>query len=230
MINLIIDSENKNNSFTLVDYVYDLIKTNILNWNLKPGLRISEKDISDHLKISKTPVRESFIRLSKEKLIDILPQRGSFVSKIDLNDVEESYFIRRSLELSVLELAVTRLKEDNFIRLKELVRRQRESIKNENYAHFLSLDEEFHKEIFLGSQREMTWKVMSDAGIQYKRVRMLTLIDINKYDIIVEEHSELVSSLEKKDIESARSVINEHLGKLNFEEELLKNKYPDYFL
>lgn len=227
--NLVIDDIFLNSRLTVVDSVYDLIKKNILNWNLKPGQRISEKDVSEHLKVSKTPVRESFIRLGKEKMIDILPQRGSFVSKIDMKDVEEGLFIRRSLELAVLELAISNISHESLTKMKGLLELQKKSITDKNYEDFLGYDLRFHKEIFYGSHKERTWKVMSDANTQYRRVRMLTLIDINKYELLVSEHYELLSALEAKDLLEAKRVMEDHLGKLYFEEKILKSKYPDYF-
>ena len=58
----------------------------------KPGECISEVELGNQLNVSRTPVREAIVRLSEEKLIDVFPQKGSFVSKIDLNLVDEAVF------------------------------------------------------------------------------------------------------------------------------------------
>lgn len=230
MENLIVDEAFLNCRKTVVDSVYDLIKKNILNWNLKPGQRISEKNVSAYLNVSKTPVRESFIRLGKEKLIDILPQRGTYVSKIDLKDVEEGLFIRKSLELSVINLAIDFLTDDTFNEMRELLDLQRKSITNRNYIDFLEHDDNFHSQIFKGAHKERTLIIMNEANAQYKRVRMLTLIDIDKYESLILEHSELLTALENKNIYEARRIMEEHLSKISFEENILKSKYPNYFL
>src|SRR5471030_2430341 len=77
--------------------IYNLLRQEIINLNLAPGLNISEKDISEKFKVSRTPVREAFVRLSKEGLLNIYPQKGSFVSLIDLSSVEEARFMREHL-------------------------------------------------------------------------------------------------------------------------------------
>ena len=64
--------------------VYDILQRNIMNLTLIPGTPMSEKDISEKMSVSRTPVREAFIRLSKEALVSIIPQKGSFVSRISL--------------------------------------------------------------------------------------------------------------------------------------------------
>ena len=97
--NSISDKKGKNVSET----VYNILRRNIINLNLVPGSQISEKEISEKMNVSRTPVREAFIKLSKEALVSILPQKGTFVSKIDLSRVQEERFLRETIEFSVME-------------------------------------------------------------------------------------------------------------------------------
>ena len=77
------------------DYALRVLKGNIISLDLKPGTPISENDLAAQLGISRTPVREAIIELSKAYIIEIYPQRGSFVSLIDPKMVEEARFLRR---------------------------------------------------------------------------------------------------------------------------------------
>ena len=92
-------------------YIYRVLKMNIMTLNIKPGTGISEADIREFLKVSRTPIRESIVRLSEERLMDVYPQKGSFVSLIDLKIVEEAYFMRKILEKEVLKLATKNFSE-----------------------------------------------------------------------------------------------------------------------
>ena len=83
------------NVLPLKEVIYTEVKNRILNLEYKPGQMISETEISEMLNVSRTPVREVFIRLSYEKLINIYPQKGTFVSLIDLHFVEESVYMRQ---------------------------------------------------------------------------------------------------------------------------------------
>ena len=69
--------------------VYLTLRRDILNWRLLPGRRLSEKDIAGRMNISKTPVREAFIKLQGEGLLEIRPQRGTYVSLMDMEQIEE---------------------------------------------------------------------------------------------------------------------------------------------
>ena len=102
-MNLVNISKHKNENNRA--YTYRVLKENIMRLNLKPGESISEIELSEALDVSRTPVREAIVKLSEEKLVDVFPQRGSFVSKINLNLVEEAVFLRELCEKKILEIA-----------------------------------------------------------------------------------------------------------------------------
>ena len=87
------------------DFAFRTLRDNIVSLELKPGTLISENEIAMELGVSRTPVREAIIDLAKAGIIEILPQRGSYVSLIDPNMVEESRFVRKTLDKAVIELA-----------------------------------------------------------------------------------------------------------------------------
>jgi DNA-binding GntR family transcriptional regulator len=74
------------------DSVYTALRESIMNLNLAPGTVISEKEISCRYEVSRTPVREAFIHLSKEGLIKVIPQKETQVSLIDFARVEQEFF------------------------------------------------------------------------------------------------------------------------------------------
>lgn len=102
----------KNQNLSTREQVYNMLKDQILSLKLPPGTNISEKEISIQFNVSRTPVRESFLKLSQEGLLSIYPQRGTFVSLIDLNLVEEARFMREHLEKAVIRLACQEFSEE----------------------------------------------------------------------------------------------------------------------
>lgn len=215
--------------YSVTDNVYAVIKNNILKWRLTPGQRISEKEIAESLHVSRTPVRESFIRLAGESLLEILPQRGTFISRIDLNEVNEGLFIRISLELSVLKLAVEILEKEDLKPCRRFLEQQEQAIENNNFQEFSYFDSEFHRSIYSQCHRDMTWTVMQSANNQYNRLRMLTLIDTDKYGSLLEEHRKILEALESRDLSLVQDAGAAHLERLYVEESQLENKYKEYF-
>jgi len=82
--------------------IYERLRRAITTLELAPSESVSEKDLAQKLGVSRTPVREALIRLADEGLIDVLPQRGTFVAPIRLQDVEDAQFIREALEVAVV--------------------------------------------------------------------------------------------------------------------------------
>ncbi|MBS4535631.1 GntR family transcriptional regulator [Clostridium sp. D2Q-14] len=224
-----LEIEKQKYGITVGDYVYEVIKKNIINLNMVPGSRVSEKEISDILNVSRTPVREAFIKLSKEGLLYVRPQRGTYIDYIDLGVVEDARFIRESIEKSVLKLAIEKFPEELLDVLQENINAQKDLIDQKAYYDFLMMDEEFHKTIFKGCNKERAWSFIEQINSEYKRVRMLTFFaDINWKDVL-NQHVQILESIKNKDEQMGQEVISNHINKLIFEQVELKKKYPEYF-
>ena len=103
------------------EYALRVLKENIVGLDLLPGSMLSENEIASCLNLSRTPVREAFIELSKVKIVEIYPQKGSVVSLIDYNMVEEARFMRYVLESAVVELVCQKITPDWIRKLEENV-------------------------------------------------------------------------------------------------------------
>jgi DNA-binding GntR family transcriptional regulator len=224
-----LEVEKQRDGVSVGDYVYETIKKNIINMNIAPGTRISENEISELLNISRTPVREAFIKLSKEKLLYILPQRGTYISYIDLEEVEEVRFIRESLERSVIKLATENFPTVLISELEKNLKIQKKCLQEKAYSKFLEFDEQFHKIIFTGCNKARTWSFIEQINTQYKRIRMLTFIADVNWNNVINQHEDLLNAIKEKNVEKAQATITHHLKKLVIEQIELKQKYPHYF-
>jgi DNA-binding GntR family transcriptional regulator len=211
------------------DFTYKTLRDNIINWNLKPGTMMSEKEVSVALNVSRTPVREAFIKMSKEGLVDILPQRGTVVSKIDLKRVEEERYIRESLELSVFGIAVLEFPEEAIVILQENIQGQRKALEEDKQERFFTLDEEFHRIIFETCSKELCWEVIQNVSGHYKRMRVMTLWNDKSSHEILKQHELLLDCIRNHDVKAADKVLKKHLCKLKDEELEMKKKYPEFF-
>lgn len=132
------------------DYVYQTLRNDIINLTFEPGKSISEKEVANKLDVSRTPVREAFLQLSQEELLDIYPQKGTFVSLINMRHVEEGRFMREHLEKGIVALACDMLTEEDYEHLQSNLKMQEFSAQQQNYSKLFELDEEFHGAIFPG--------------------------------------------------------------------------------
>ena len=77
--------------------IYHFLQSAIVSVHLIPGAGLKEKEIIERLGVSRTPIREAMLRLEDEGLIEIYPQSGTYVSKIKIETVRESQFIREAM-------------------------------------------------------------------------------------------------------------------------------------
>lgn len=210
-------------------YALRLLTQNIISLELPPGSSVSENEISSQIQVSRTPVREALIELSKMGLIEIIPQRGSYVTKIDYALIEDSRFIRLALEDAIVKLACAQI-DDTYIRqLEENLQRQKECIDSEDMLRFLEHDNEFHKLIFYSVGKEYAYEFLKPQMVHFDRLRTLTLKSL-KYQKNYEDHENLLYAIKRKDAELAGMIITRHLERLNFDKQALMEKYSDYFV
>lgn len=211
------------------EYATRVLRTNILSLNIKPGEAISENEIASLLNTSRTPIREAFIKLSQEHLIEIFPQKGTSVSKINLDYVEEGRFTRVTLERALVRLICENYVDDKLISgLEENMHMQDFAVKTKNYAKLVQLDEEFHKILFKACKKERINSVIESLNYDFYRLRMLTsTISLNS---VYMQHKEIVDAIRIKDALKAEKATEEHLTAVKVDQEVIKKQYPQYFI
>ncbi|SEJ51992.1 DNA-binding transcriptional regulator, GntR family [Propionispira arboris] len=213
------------------EYAYRLVSTNILNLNLVPGTALSEQDISVQLNISRTPVREAFIRLAQEDLLDILPQRGTYVAKIDLQQVAEARFLREVMEHAIIKIACRDFPEDALFNLKICLKKQENCVIKEDFDGFFDLDWSMHGIIFNACNKSRIWQIITQMSMNYSRVRILNLKN-GQYELpkLFHQHKQLIDAIETKDYGLGEKIIAIHINKVILDIEDLKKIYIGYFI
>ncbi|MGO4731373.1 GntR family transcriptional regulator [Paenibacillus sp. 2KB_22] len=211
-------------------YSYNLLKERILHLELKPGTKISEKEIADELQVSRTPVREAFMKLAEEELLDIIPQSGTIVSHINLEHVEEGRFMREKMEKEIVTLACVSFPEEFRFRLETNIAMQEVCIGKNNFYRLFELDEEFHQILFQGTGKLRTWKMLQQLNIPFNRLRLLRLAEDSNLEVIISQHKDIYRLITERKTEQAVQVMEAHLRLVVIEQESIKAKYPHYFI
>lgn len=224
-----------NNITNAKDFAYDRIKEEILKLKLLPGTKISEKSMSDLLQVSRTPIREAFLKLAQEELLTIIPQSGTFVSLINLDLAEEARFVREIIETTVVGLCCEKLTNETIFRLEINVKMQELLVSNEvgrqEVEKFLDLDEDFHKELFVCCGKKRTWNMIQSMAGHLNRFRMLRLKDIESldWDVLIRDHKEIYQAIRNKDKTTAETLMSGHMRLMLSEKEILLQEFPEYF-
>lgn len=191
--------------------VHARLKQAILTLDLAPDESLSEKELSLKFGVSRTPVREAFIKLADEGLVDILPQRGTYVAPIRLRDVLEAQFIRETLEVAVVRQVTTKADDEVLARLDEAIARQGRAINAGRLDSFMVLDDEFHHMFSDIADLPRGWKVIQSVKSQLDRVRYLSLPGENHAELLYRQHREIVEAIRSGDPEKAATSMQSHL-------------------
>jgi len=143
---------------TAKDYVYDALTQAFTEGRITPGSRLGEKELSEWLKVSRTPVREALAALEGDGLVEIVAHHGAVVRTITAEDIREGYTVRAALESLAVELAVPRVPDDVLAELSQLVDEMHAPEAVDDVQGFIERNRELHLRLysFCGSQRLIT--------------------------------------------------------------------------
>ena len=220
--------EVKKNS--IQNEVYKVLKEGIMTLQLVPGTAMSTQEMADKLNVSRTPVREAFIRLHEASLVYIIPQRETIVSRIDMTRAAQERFIRESLELSVLDLFFENCTDRVIAEMRECIREQRRCQREKRYADLILFDDRMHRILFMESGMKLAWETLQSVNGHDFRYRVLAVQDEDIMKGIITQHEEIVSLIERGDKRKVKKVLSNHFGKVKYEKSRLQERYPEYFL
>lgn len=186
---------------------YAKIKEMILNNELKTGEPIVERAVCEALGISRTPIRAAFTELSKEGLVDVVPGRGVFVSRIRFEDMIEVFDIREALECMATKLLAERITPEELAHLEKIVDR----MKYLTGSEFMTLDMELHTAMAKYSKNK---RLAHNIGLIYSPIRLMATTAQNDHALCVsalKEHLEILDAITKHDVERAVGTMRRHI-------------------
>src|SRR5215475_10514820 len=211
------------------DQVYRLLRQSIITLRLPPGATIIEKQITDQLGISRTPVRDALRQLADEGLVTIKPQSGTFVALIDRLQLEEGRVIRRALEIEAIRLAAAHVDEAAIERLTDLLALQERAGKRDRYDEFIAYDDQFHRTINELSGLPRLWRMISGAKAQLDRVRHLSAPLPGQIERVLAQHRAVVAALARRDPERCVKALAHHLDDAYDRITILLKKHGELF-
>ena len=209
--------------------VYEELKRNIMSMKLEPGQTMSTQEIATKLNVSRTPVREAFLRLQSEGLVEMIPQRETMVSKISLKRVEQEKFIRECLEMGVIRKFMDKSGCEVEENMAELIQLQKKCGEEKDFVGFLEADDQFHKVLFDVTGQEMAWETIASRNGHYNRLRILYVKKDTAMQESIEQHHKIATLLESGSREEAARALSSHVRRLDIDEAGLIAQYPDYF-
>jgi DNA-binding GntR family transcriptional regulator len=196
----------------LNESVYEALKRQILNNQLRPGHKLGHQLLAESLGVSRTPIRESLERLYQEGFVVRVPNRGYYVAEIDAVEAQELYETREALETYELRRSLEKgLSKADLDRLEEINRRYKSLIGGALTRQRLLIDREFHLE--LAGMTGNRFLVRTLASI-FDRLILKRRVD-GYHDMGTEpygEHVALLAQLRKGDVAGAEHALSSHIA------------------
>lgn len=210
------------------EYAIRCLEYNIVNFMLKPGQLVSEQRISKLLSISRTPVREAFFDLSKIGILEIFPQKGTMVSLIDAQLVEESRFMRWAIERAIISIVCEKQSIADVQKMKENLTFEHIAVEKKDVMRQLELDNSLHNLFFTIADKTLCGSIIQKLHVHFDRARMLNLLNMDARRTL-HEHEMLVEMIEVKNTAKAVNLIDTHLTHVIEDMKVLQTQYPQYF-
>jgi DNA-binding GntR family transcriptional regulator len=214
---------------TDVETIYQTIRTDIIRMRLRPGERLSEKELGLRFGTSRTPVREAIVSLVEDGLIEVWPQRGTYVARISLQAVRRARFVRSALELAIIREAAERGVSEAVLEEARLAIVDQENARIDP-ERFTTADDMFHRTFANGVGYGDIWSVVEHQKAQFDRIRFLSLPNVTPIDHLIEQHRTILSAVEARDPDWAERTLREHLAIVVETAAVLMQTNPDFIL
>jgi len=200
---------------TATDQIYLSLWNQICSLDLLPGEKLSEVRLAAEFECSRVPVREALHRLAADGSVDVFPKRGSFVSLIDRQQVEQTRYLREVLETHVcLEAFDSGALTAIYPYLCSIVEQQRTARAMDDIATVFRLDEDFHHIFYSLAHREFVLEHTGPQNVHYRRARLLSIHHEAK-ETIIEQHTDILEAIRANDRERLQNAIFTHLNNVN---------------
>jgi DNA-binding GntR family transcriptional regulator len=209
--------------------VYAALRGAIVRGELEPGRQLSENTLAADLGVSRTPIREALGRLRDDRLVEIVPQLGTFVSPISPQAVRDAQFIREALECAAVRRAAELAGEDDIAGLAESIEAQERARDAGDADSFYVLDDAFHHSLCDLSGHFAVWAVSERAKSHLNRVRRLSLSLPDYLPEMIDEHRAIVAAVAAHDPDLAERSLRHHLRMVLSELPRLREQKPDFF-
>lgn len=213
----------------IVPQIINRLRQAIIELKLEPGQPLSEKEIALLYGVSRQPVREAFIKLAEAGLVQVLPSRGTYVTKISVKSVLNARFVREAIECAVVREAALRIDAAGLDQLSALIDAQERAAETLDNVAFTELDEAFHRAIADCLDCDYATRVVEAARTQTDRVRHLSLPEASPFPVLIQQHRAIVAALWKREPLAAEEAMRRHVREILSAIPRLAAEHPAYF-
>lgn len=213
--------------YSLRGRVFHKIREDILSGLYQEHEELKEVAISEEMGVSRTPVREALRQLELEGLVQIIPNKGAYVTGITEKDVKDIYMIRSLLEGLCAKWACEHITKEQMDEMEENVYLAKFHAEKGHLEQLAELDNRFHDIMYEACDSKMLEHTLKDFHQYVLRVRKKTLNNANRGLASNQEHEMIMEAIKEKNGEKAQMLANRHM--INAYDNMMKNGLSEAF-
>ena len=200
-----------NSSKPLGEVVYVALREAIIKNQFKSGERLMETELAEEMMVSRTPVREAVRKLQSEGYVVMLPRKGTYVSSLTIQDVNDVFEIRGALESMAAYQAAVRANNEEIAQIREFIEAEAVLYDSSDLARTMESDIQFHSMVYRASQNKKIENLINDLREQTQRLRSSTLSRPGRLRFALDEHREILTAIEARDPDAAWEASMAHI-------------------
>ena len=200
-----------NEYLPLRDVVFNTLRQAILRGELKPGERLMEIQLANKLGVSRTPIREAIRKLELEGLVLMIPRKGAEVAEITEKSLRDVLEVRRALEELAVELVCEKITDEQIQDLKGAAEDFKATLKEGDITRIAEADVKFHDVIYMATDNQKLIQLLNNLREQMYRYRVEYLKRSDFHQQLIDEHEEIIETIENGQKERAVQVVCQHV-------------------
>jgi len=212
-----------------VDFVYEQLRTSIITGQRAPGTILDKAKLAERFEVSRQPLANAFDRLAYDGLVKVIPQRGSFVSKLEPTALYEHYFVRKALEVELAACAATDMTDHAIGLMEHNLRYQEVALEGGDLDGFYELDVRFHELIHASHPVGEAARILERTQSYLERVRRVLLPEPGRPQQTFEEHKAIASAIKNHDPAQARQAMRFHIDQVQEQIQQFVSKRSELF-
>ena len=193
--------------------IYNDIFLNILSQKYSPNTVLKERDLALKYRTSRTTIRAILQKLSYENKIIINPRSKTFVKKINLERIQQSFLLRQCLELTVASMILKKIQKQDLQYLSKNIQNQKKLLvkynKNKNQK-YIYLDNQFHSYLFKICGLGNFWKIITEYNFDFDRLRHFSAYSKKRCVESTDEHLKIYNAIKTKKTNVLKKAIKSH--------------------
>ena len=195
--------------------IYNDIFLNILSQKYSPNTVLKERDLALKYRTSRTTIRAILQKLSHENKIIINPRSKTFVKKINLERIQQSFLLRQCLELTVASMILKKIQNQDLQYLSKNIQNQKKLLVKYNkskHKKYIQLDNQFHYYLFKICGLEAFWKIITEYNFDFDRLRHISAYSKKRCVESTEEHINIYNAIKIKKTFFLKKAIKLHFS------------------